>query len=66
MLTIGEAAELLGMHPSSLHKAIAQGRLSSIRKGLRMVLIHRDEVIRYQNTPRERGGRPKKDKGQAE
>lgn len=61
LLTVEQAAERLGMHPASVRKAIAQGRLKvAERVGKRLILIAEAEVERYASTPRDKGGRPPK------
>ena len=58
MLTVGEAAELLGITPRALNHAIERGRVPAKRFGTQWALTLRD-VEAYRAT-RHAGGRPKK------
>jgi len=60
MLTVEEAAQLIGIQPGSVRTAIADGRLPAIRFGKRVLMINRADAERYRDTPKDRGGRPPK------
>lgn len=55
-LTVRDAAELLGMTPSGVRKAIADGRLRAIRRSERKTLVPRFAIDAYQ--ARLNGGGP--------
>lgn len=61
MMTIAQAAARLGMHPGALRKAIQQERIAVVRLSPRVILLEDDEVRRYANTARGKGGRPRKE-----
>jgi len=65
LLTVNEAAELLGVHKTAIYQAIRERRLEAVmvlgRKGL-----HRQDVLAYKERTAEggkQGGRPTKKAG---
>ena len=55
---VNTAALMIGVTEDAVRKAIKRGRLPAIRHG-RMHAIHTDDVERYANAERDKGGRPK-------
>jgi excisionase family DNA binding protein len=62
LYTTREAASLLGLTPSALRSAIANGVLRALRIDERTNLISEDEIERYRRENLGRRGRPKKDR----
>jgi excisionase family DNA binding protein len=60
LLTVSEAAQELGIRPSGVRMAIAEGRLQSVRIGQRTNLIERSELQRYRREHLGKRGRPKR------
>lgn len=60
MLTTLEAAARLGITPEAVRKAIKRGHMAAGKHG-RDWLISPDEVDRYQQEPKNKGGRPRKE-----
>jgi len=56
LLTVIEAARLLGVHPLSLRKAVARGFLESVHPlGTRAVRLRRADVLRLVEPTRQEG-----------
>ena len=60
LLTVAQAAQELGIQPSGVRMAIAEGRLRSVRIGKRTNLIERAELNRYRREHLGKRGRPRK------
>lgn len=58
VLTVNQAADLLGMTPVSVRQAIKQGRLRASKFG-RDWQIKRVDAEAYRLTPKHAGGRPR-------
>ena len=58
LLTVAQAAAILGMRARSVRTAIAAGRLRATRLGPRAIVLRRQDVEAYRATPRHPGGRP--------
>ena len=61
MLTTTEAAARLGVTPEAVRKAIKRGHMTATKHG-RDWLVSEEEVERYADKPRNKGGRPRKRK----
>lgn len=61
LLTIPQAAAVLSMHRAAVFRAVKDGRLPGQKVGGVWVL-RRGDVEVYRNTPRHKGGRPKKER----
>ena len=59
-LTMMEAAALLGVTPEAVRKAIKRGHMTASKHG-RDWLVTPEEVERYQQEPKNKGGRPRKE-----
>lgn len=59
-MTLAEAADLLGVRPSTLRNQIANGRLRATKRG-RDWTITKAEVARYGRESRGKAGRPRKE-----
>lgn len=59
LMTIPQAAAVLRMHRAAVFRAVQAQRLPAIRVGGVWVL-RRADVETYRDTPRHKGGRPKK------
>lgn len=62
LLTVEQAASMLGMHPASVRRAILAGRLRGQHLSPRVLVLTRAEVERYRDTEPKRGwpkGRPR-------
>ena len=57
MLTLREAAELLGVHRTRIYQFVRAGRLPVERHGERATLVRRDDVLALERKPT---GRPRK------
>ena len=57
MLTIREAADLLGVHRTRIYQWVDEGRLPVERHGERATLVRRDDLLALQRRPT---GRPRK------
>jgi excisionase family DNA binding protein len=64
LLTIPQAAALLGMHRAAAFRAVQAGRLPAVRVGGVWVL-RRADVEAYRAAPKHAGGRPKQERGGA-
>lgn len=64
LLTVPQAAALLGMHRAAAFRAVQAGRLPAIRVGGVWVL-RRTDVEVYRAAPKHAGGRPKQERGGA-
>jgi len=58
LITVAEAAALLGVTPRRVRKFIEEGRLQGEPVNPRLWLVYRSSVERFARAPR-RGGRPK-------
>lgn len=58
LLTIGEAARLVGLHRQSIREAIARGRLPSVDVDIPQVRIRRADILAYKEHTRGAPGRP--------
>jgi citrate synthase len=61
MLTTKQAADRLGLKPQSVIAFIKRGKIAGRKVG-RDWIISVEEVERYANAPKARGGRPKKER----
>lgn len=52
MLTVSEAADLLGVSPRRVHKFLSEGRLRYVRKSPRLFLLRPSDVRRFKLIPR--------------
>jgi len=52
LMTVTEAAALLGMRAGSVRAAIRRGRLPAMRLGERLLVLDRDDVEAYRHTSR--------------
>ena len=52
LMTVTEAAALLGMRAGSVRAAIRRGRLPAVRLGNRLLVVDRDDVEAYRHTSR--------------
>jgi excisionase family DNA binding protein len=59
LMTIPQAATVLAMHRAAVFRAVQAGRLPAVKVGGVWVL-RRADVEAYRDTPRPRGGRPRK------
>lgn len=59
MMTIPQAATVLAMHRAAVFRAVKGGRLPGLKVGGVWVL-RRADVETYRDTPRHKGGRPRK------
>jgi len=55
MLTVSEAADLVGVWPQHIRRKLASGELAGIKVGPRAWLIPRDEVERFAKMESRRG-----------
>jgi len=46
LLTIGEAAEVVGVHPSTIRRRIEKGKLIAFRVGPRLIRVRRSDLER--------------------
>lgn len=60
-MTTAEAAARLGVTPEAVRKAIKRGNMTAAQHG-RDYWIEAEEVDRYAAAPKDRGGRPKKER----
>jgi excisionase family DNA binding protein len=58
LMTIAEAAELLGVHRQTVYTAIREGRMESIKR-YGKALVSRSEVDAYQRRTRPGGVKPR-------
>lgn len=59
VFTMKEAAEFIGVTEARICQLIAEGEIRASRFGQRNWMISGDEVRRYADRPRTRGGRPR-------
>jgi len=48
LLTVQEAAQRLDVSPSTLYRAISEGRLPATRERYGRIVIHRDDLAAYE------------------
>lgn len=60
LLTVEEAASIIGIDPSSVRRTVAEGRLTYAHvSSPRRKYLDRSAVIAYRDAPKPRGGRPR-------
>ena len=52
MLTVTEAAAVIGVSPRRVHKFLDEGRLPFVRKSPRLFLLRPQDVTRFAKLPR--------------
>lgn len=57
LLTVGELAALLRLHPKSAYVLIQEGRIPGVRRIGRVIRIHRSTVLAWFTEGQERGSR---------
>jgi excisionase family DNA binding protein len=58
LLTIGEAARLVGLSRESIREAVARGTLPSVAIPMPAVRIRRADILAHRKRTRGRSGRP--------
>jgi len=51
LLTIGEAAAVVGVHPSTIRRRIEKGKLTAFRVGPRLIRVRRSDLERLFKEP---------------
>ena len=57
LVTVNEAAEIVGVHPRTIHKRIEDGKMEHVVIGPRMFMVSRADAVAYASTVSNRSKR---------